>query len=66
MTTQYDRRLDRTVQAYRAGTVTAQALERAARDAQSAYLAYLIGRLIARLRGAQGAIESARPVAETA
>jgi outer membrane protein TolC len=66
MTTLYDRRLDRTIQAYQAGTVTTLAVERAARSAQSAYFAHLIGRLIARLRGVDTAIEPGRPVAKTA
>jgi len=36
-------RLDRTIQDYQIGTVTALAVERAAREAQSAHFAYLVG-----------------------
>jgi hypothetical protein len=67
--TNHDRLLEQTILDYRAGNATALTVERAAREAQSAHFALLIGRLIARLRrgrAATPAVEPGRPVAETA
>lgn len=64
--TKFDRLLEKSIADYRAGTATALAVERAAREAQAAHFAMLIGRLISRLRGdgrpAAPAIEPGRAV----
>jgi len=65
--TNYDRRLERAIEDYQAGIVTVLAVERAARDAQSAHFAYLVGRLVARLRGsAATGLEPRATIAKTA
>ena len=48
--TKQDRHLEQTINDYRAGHVTALTVERAAREAQSAHFAMLIGKLFARDR----------------
>jgi hypothetical protein len=66
----FDRLLEKSIADYRAGTVTALTVERAAREAQAAHFAMLVGKLIARLRGsnrpAAVAIEPGRTAAGTA
>ena len=64
--TKQDRLLEQTILDYRAGTVTALTVERAAREAQSAHFAMLIGKLFARLsrRRATSAVEPSRPAVE--
>ena len=66
--TKQDRLLEQTILDYRAGTVTALTVERAAREAQSAHFAMLMGKLFARLsgRGTTATVEPGRPVAESA
>ena len=65
--TKQDRQLEQTINDYRAGHVTALTVERAAREAQSAHFAMLIGKLFARLRGRSAtSVEARQPVAKHA
>jgi hypothetical protein len=64
----YHRQLEQTIQDYRAGHVTALSVERAAREAQSAHFAMLIGKLFARLtrRGTTATAKPVQPIVKTA
>ena len=64
--TKQDRQLEQIINDYRAGNVTALTVERAAREAQSAHFAMLIGRMFARLRGRSASVETGHPVAKHA
>jgi hypothetical protein len=65
----FDLLLEKSIADYRAGSITALSVERAAREAQSAHFAMLIGKLIARLRRshvADTAMEPSQTIAKTA